>query len=269
MKKLLTLLLLSHSLFLSTGCGIQRRMLYYPGQFHFKDIKQAATNNGMALWTQDSPYYFGIMATRKQFSYKGTIIVFHGNAGPAIFRGYYISALKKLGYRVILAEYPGYGGKPGKMTEKKLMAEARRTVELAVKEFGEPVYIWGESMGCGIVAGIISEETINIKGVVLLTPWDNLTNVARRDVPAVSISAGLIVKDKYDNVKNISKYKGPVAVIMAEKDEIIPNDLTINLYNSIKSRKKMFIFNNSGHNDWPNGPEQLWWLDIMTFLESK
>lgn len=267
MKKLLIVLLLCYPLFV--GCDLQRKMLYYPGQFVFTDIKQAAENNGMVLWPQDSQSYLGIMGAHKQFYYKGTVIIFHGNAGPAIFRVCYINALEKMGYRVILAEYPGYGGKPGKMTEKNIIIEARRTVELAVKEFGEPVYVWGESMGCGIVAGIISNEAVNIKGVVLLTPWDNLTNVAKRDVPALSSSAGFLVKDKYDNKNNISKYKGPVAVIMAKKDEIIPNDLTMNLYDSIKSRKKLFVFENSGHNDWPNGLEQPWWSDVITFLETK
>jgi len=44
---------------------------------------------------------------------KGTVTVFHGNAGPAAGREFYLQALAPLNYRVILAEYPGYGGRTG------------------------------------------------------------------------------------------------------------------------------------------------------------
>jgi len=38
-------------------------------------------------------------------------VIFHGNACSAKGRYYYIEALERLGYRVILAEYPGYGSR--------------------------------------------------------------------------------------------------------------------------------------------------------------
>ncbi|MDD5491245.1 MAG: alpha/beta fold hydrolase, partial [bacterium] len=214
MKYLLKLLPIALLLF--TGCDIQRKILYYPGQFQFQDIRQAVLGNDMVLWPQDSSYYLGIMSATKQFSYKGTIIIFHGNAGPAVFRKYYIDALEKSGYRVILAEYPGYGGKPGKMTESNIVFGAKKLVKLAKEQFGDPIYLWGESMGCWVVAALAGDADVSARGVIMLTPWDNLTNVAKDKLsPSISSSAGLLVKDKYDSVNNISKYRGPVAVIMA------------------------------------------------------
>lgn len=52
------------------------------------------------------------------------MIVFHGNAGAAIDRSYYVDALTPLGYRVVLAEYPGYGGRSGQPREKVFVADA-------------------------------------------------------------------------------------------------------------------------------------------------
>ncbi len=40
-------------------------------------------------------------------------IVLHGNAGAALDRAYYVSALLPLGVEVDLLEYPGYGPRPG------------------------------------------------------------------------------------------------------------------------------------------------------------
>ena len=45
--------------------------------------------------------------------WRGTLVLFHGNAGSARDRTYYLNALEPLGVRVILAEYPGYGGRDG------------------------------------------------------------------------------------------------------------------------------------------------------------
>jgi hypothetical protein len=41
------------------------------------------------------------------------MIIFHGNAGSARDRLYYIEPLERLGYRIILAEYPGYEARAG------------------------------------------------------------------------------------------------------------------------------------------------------------
>ena len=58
----------------------------------------------------------------------------------------------------------------------------------------------------------------------MLTPWDSLLNEARAKVPWFPVK--LILNDTYDNVANLVTYKRPVAVIMARRDDVIPNRLT-------------------------------------------
>lgn len=253
--------------FISTGCNIQRSLLYYPGNATISYVKEYAERNGLSTWPQGQGEYQGIVSRHGPAATKGTVVVFHGNGGPAIFRAHYIDALEARGYRVVLAEYPGYGGRSGELSEKSLVADARLTVLRAREEFGEPVYLWGESMGCGIASALAKDPEILPKGIVLLTPWDSLLNMGKAKFPWLPV--GLLLADVYDNVANLANYPGPVAVIMSREDEVIPNRLTEGLYASLSGPKRLWTFNKSGHNDWPSGPELLWWDEVMDFVSLK
>jgi hypothetical protein len=60
-----------------------------------------------------------------------------------MYRKYYFDALEAQGYRVVLAEYPGYGGRSGELSEKSFITDARRTTLRAKEEFSGPLYLWG------------------------------------------------------------------------------------------------------------------------------
>lgn len=251
------------SMFLS-GCDIQQRLIYYPGEVRFYEIQQYAVRAGLKIWPENNETYQAVVSLKGPGKSKGTIVVFHGNAGPAVFRKYYIAALEGRGYRVVLAEYPGYGGRPGEMSEESFVADARLVALRAKKEFGDPIYVWGESLGCGVASALASDAEVLPKGVVMLTPWDSLPNLAKVKFPWLPV--GFFIRDMYDNVANLEEYKGPVAVIMAKRDEIIPNRLTERFYELLPQPKRRWIFENAGHNDWPNRPELGWWDEVMDFL---
>jgi uncharacterized protein len=250
------------------GCNIQRNFLYFPGEITISDIERYAAGNDLRMWPDHSAEYCGIVSrTGSKGAYsRGTIVVFHGNGGPAIFRQHYIAALGARGFRVVLAEYPGYGGRPGELSEKSFVADARRIVLRAKEEFGGPIYLWGESLGCGVAAALSGDPEIQPRGVIMLTPWDSLLNVAKAKFPWLPVR--FLLTDVYDNVTNLARFKGPVAVIMSERDEIIPNRLTDHLYTSLTQPKRLWIFKNAGHNDWPSGPESEWWDEVVAFLNS-
>jgi pimeloyl-ACP methyl ester carboxylesterase len=103
-------------------------------------------------------------------------------------------------------------------------------------------------------------------GVVLLTPWDSLPNLAQKLYRF--LPARLLVKDRYNNQENLQGYKGPVAILMAEQDEIIPGSLTKHLYESLPGIKKLWVFPHAGHNSWPTEPDEPWWAEVIGFLET-
>ena len=248
-------------------CNIQRQMLYYPGQVTIDDVQRYAADNGLRLWPEENAAYLGIVSRKGPADFKGTVVIFHGNAGPAVSRDHYFAALEALGYRVVLAEYPGYGGRAGELSEKSFVADARRAALRAKEQFGGPLYLWGESLGCGVASALAADRQLRPDGVVMLTPWDSLLNEARAAFPWLPVR--FLLRDTYDNVANLADYKGPVAVIMAGRDEVIPNRLTERLYNSLSPPKRLWTFAKAGHNDWPSHPDHGWWAEVMAFLQTE
>lgn len=150
-----------------SGCDFQYKLLYYPTTF--MPSKEVLTANNMRYWPSNAGNYKGFVSTAESNSVRGTIIVFHGNAGTAADRTYYIKALAPLRYRVILAEYPGYGAREGKLGEKSFVSDAKEIVHDAYKHYGSPLFLLGESLGCGVAAAVAKEPPVTIDGILLIT----------------------------------------------------------------------------------------------------
>ena len=247
------------------GCDLQHNLLYYPSTF--MPSKESLTANNIQCWPSNAGNYKGFVSTSESNHVKGTIIVFHGNAGTAADRIYYIKALVTLGYRVILAEYPGYGARGGKMGETSFVSDAKETVQDAYKHYGRPLFLLGESLGCGVAAAVAKEPPVTIDGILLITPWDTLLSVANSKFPWLPLR--FFMKDKYDNMSNLNGYQGRIAIVGAERDEIIPMRHTVALYQSLPGRKAMWVVKGAGHNDWPMIVGNPWWREIMEFLSGK
>ncbi|HLA27245.1 MAG TPA: hypothetical protein VJZ49_05070 [Syntrophales bacterium] len=87
-----------------SSCNLQYNLLYYPSPFVPSEGELVARN--IQFWPSGPSDYRGFISAAQIRDVKGTVIVFHGNAGTAADRVYYATALGSIGYRVILAEYP-------------------------------------------------------------------------------------------------------------------------------------------------------------------
>jgi pimeloyl-ACP methyl ester carboxylesterase len=246
-----------------SGLNIQYRLLYYPSSSIPSEESLKAVN--IKPWQSSITDYRGFIAADETGYRNGTIIIFHGNGGTAADRAFYVKALGTLGYRVILAEYPRYGGRKGELGEKAFVNDASETVRLAFVNYGEPLFVLGESLGCGVAAAIAKKTSVKIDGIVLITPWDTFASVAQSKFPFLPVR--LFLKDKYDNINNLRPFKGRIAVIGSERDEVIPIGHAKNLYNSLSgTAKRMWTIQGAGHNDWPMSTNTSWWKQIMDFV---
>jgi uncharacterized protein len=261
--KRMLLILLCYLLFLLILFIFQRKFIYFPEKHSIEQQQKLATQLNLKLWPS-TDNYLGLISKSNKTTYKGTIIVFHGNAGSAINRIYYLQALEKLGYRSILAEYPGYGAREGSPSETTLILNGVKTLKQALKDFGGPVFLWGESLGSGVVGGILQTGDIQVKGIALVTPFDSLANVAQHHY--WFFLAKWLIRDKFNNIKNLRNYSGTIAVLLADDDEIIPNTCSLNLFKSLHYRKQLWRFKDAGHNSLPLAPELPWWKEVMEFV---
>jgi hypothetical protein len=236
----------------------QERLLYFP------DNSSAGIANtfGLRQWP-DEENFRGFMSRKSMENSKGTFLVWHGNAGSALNRTYYPDALEHRGYRVILMEYPGYCGRPGQLSEKSFVADALESAVRVRKEFGDPVYLIGESLGCGVAAAVARGHPW-VRGVWLITPWADLPTLAQAKF--WYLPARWFVRDRYDNIRNLRGYDGPVAVFLAANDEVVPRKHGQRLFDSLDTIKRLWLFPGSGHNSWPSGADEKWWDEAIDFM---
>ena len=159
--KTLLFALIAYILFCAFVFIFQRKMLYLPSGYAISE--QAASDLGLRYWPSFE-HFQGFLSLAEPADTQGTVIVFHGNAGAAYHRDFYLKPLADQNMRVILAEYPGYGGRAGKPSESVLVADALETIRLAHQIYGEPLYLWGESLGCGVAASAARQSEVPSKG---------------------------------------------------------------------------------------------------------
>ena len=266
-------LVLKFLIYFAIGYGIlvivvylaQRRMIYFPDRA--EPTSDALHRAGLQFWPHEGEGYKGYTGVAAPKQNRGTVIVFHGNAGSAWHRYYYVHALVPLGYHVILAEYPGYGGRPGETSEPSFVRDARTIVLQAHSDKGGPVYLMGESMGCGVVAAVAADPPVPVAGLILITPWDSLPDLAQSLY--WYLPARRLTRDRFDNVQHLRGYNRPVAVAIAGRDRIVPNKHSLRLFTSLTAPKQLWRFENAGHNNWPNHPEAPWWREAMTFVSGR
>ena len=256
-------ILLPYLIILLLAFLLQRKMIYFPETYSLQ--QQTAITKALNLqpWPSANQYR-GLISRNKIIDSKGTILIFHGNAGSAPGRAYYIDALEKQGYQVILVEYPGYGSRSGQPSEQALIEDALETTRLAREHFGEPLFLWGESLGGGVVSGIVHKGKFNIQGIALIAPFDSLANIAQHHYPF--LLGKWLTRDRFNNINNLQDYTGNMAILLAMQDKIIPNKYSLKLFNKLSCRKKIWEFPGADHNTMPVSSNLPWWTEVMQFL---
>jgi pimeloyl-ACP methyl ester carboxylesterase len=245
---------------LGTGCMLQDHLLYYPERISATEV--ATRFPGLRPWPAAGDLRGYLVEPR--VAPRGTVVVLHGNAGHAAQRGWYAEELGRIGWRVLLAEYPGYGPRPGKPGEETLVADARETLRLALREFGSPLLVIGESLGAAVAAGAVGGHGDEIAGLILITPWDRLASVAQHHYPL--FPATLFLHDTYDSAAQLQDFAGASVVVLAQEDRIIPAEIGRKLFAGLPGEKRLLEIPRAGHNDWPAHVDASWWSRLIEVL---
>jgi alpha-beta hydrolase superfamily lysophospholipase len=242
----------------------QEKLLYFPDLYPRATAATRAKTFHFRLWPENGPDYHGFIPADGPGSPKGVILLFHGNAGTAPDRFFYARYLTSLGYLLILFEYPGYGARPGDLREVSFVSAAVDAARAAVERFGGPLVLLGESLGCGVAAAVAGSGQVPVAGVVLITPFDTLPGLAQSVF--WYLPAKWMTRDRYDNVQNLSRYGGPVAVAAAEEDEVIPPKRSRRLFELLPGKKRFWLLPGAGHNTWPDVVDSAWWSEVLGFV---
>lgn len=258
--------------------ALQRQMIYLPTRAPAGQLIPAATALGVAPWRDAAGDIIGwrrppagptpeAAAADRGAQARPRLLVFHGNAGFALHRKPFIDTFGEPpgpGWDVVLCEYPGYGGRAGKPSAATLIAAGRAAFDQLRREADAPVFLMGESLGGGVACAVAAAAPDAVAGLILVTPFTSLADVAAHHYPLFPVRWLLV--DRYDNRAALRHYRGPVAVVLAQHDEVVPAKLGRRLFDGYAGPKRLWIDRGAGHNSVGWGAGNSFWREVADFL---
>lgn len=244
--------------------GCQRSMIYYPTQATESQAQELAATDGMKPWRNDEGEIIG---WRPERELKGAdvMLVFHGNAGYAAQRGYFNQGFSP-NIAIYIMEYPGYGTREGRPSEKTFYAAGEEAMKQLGEERSGRLFLGGESLGTGVACYLASAHPERVSGLFLSTPFTTLVDVARSHYPIFPV--GLLMRDRYESTEHLKTYDGPVAMLIAGRDEVVPARFGKQLYEEYHGPKQIWLQEERSHNTLNYSPASDWWSEVVTFLQS-
>ncbi len=189
-----------------------------------------------------------------------TIVLFHGNGEDLSQRVHIAHDLVAAGYGVVLAEYRGYGGNPGKPHEAGLYADGRAAVEFAYRQTSR-VVLHGYSLGSGVAVQLATEYPV--EALLLEAPFTSMTDVARTRFPYVPVR--WMLRDRYDNLSKIGAVRAPVLIYGGLADALIPPRQFTVLHAAVPGLRRLALIEEADHVDvWTKGGDGY----VLSFLRT-
>jgi uncharacterized protein len=229
--------------FVSVAWGFQRSLIYFPSPQlgpRPPGAQEATftTSDGLEL----DGWFFPAEGAEGR-----AILVCNGNAGNRSHRVLLAEALRDRGWAVLLYDYRGYGGNPGRPSEQGLAKDARAAISwLADREDvdADRIAYVGESLGAGVAARLAAERPP--AALVLRSPFTSLVDLGRVHYPFLPV--GLLLRDRFPVVDHVRSYEGPVLVIWGEGDTIVPPDQSLAVAQAAP-RSSHVVIAGADHND--------------------
>lgn len=190
---------------------------------------------------------------------KPAIVLFHGNGEDLSQRVHIAHDLIAAGYGVLLAEYRGYGGNPGKPHEAGLYADGRAALEFVLQRTPR-VVVHGYSLGSGIAVQLATEFPID--ALILEAPFTSMVDVACARYPYMPVR--WLLRDRYDNRAKIGAVNAPVLIYGGDADGVIPPRHFARLFAAVRSPRRLVIVEGADHVDvWTRGGS----AHVLAFLD--
>jgi uncharacterized protein len=174
------------------------------------------------------------------------ILYFGGNAEDVLHTA--MDAERLSAKRLLVTNYPGFGGTTGKPSEIALFRNALLAYDYAVSRgYAAPEHIvaMGRSLGSGVATYVAANRPV--RRVVLITPFDSIVAVAGRHYPIFPVR--LLLKHRFASDRLAPRIRAPVLIVAAEADDVIPSAHARQLFDAWAGPKEIHVLPRAGHND--------------------
>lgn len=193
----------------------------------------------------------------------GLVVHFHGNAEIAAWEIPWAEELaRRTGFAVLIPEYRGYSGIPGRPSYDALGRDARATWKAAQSELGavpERTVLHGFSLGSAIAAE--AAATISPRALVLEAPFTSAEAMAARSGPLLRGPFWRVIgRVHYDTRAVVSRIDARVSVAQGASDRIVPPAMGREVFAAARHKGEYLSVPGAGHNDMRAGAGYWEWL---------
>lgn len=227
---------------------LQRSLIYFPDASVVPQAQQVLPEGQDVVHHTEDGLELGawFVPPEPEVARDMAVLYLPGNGGNRAGRTSIATELRAQGFAVLLVDYRGYGGNPGRPSEAGLAADAR-SAQAALADLGYPpectIYL-GESLGTAVAAHL--QTQVPPAGVVLRSPMTNLADVGRAHYPVLPVRT--LLREDYDVMAALQGAAVPVAVMYSQDDEVIPADLSAQV-SRLEQVGQVRELSGAGHND--------------------
>jgi pimeloyl-ACP methyl ester carboxylesterase len=233
----------------------QRNLLFHPTVRSAAEVDQLAQAAHMERWTNAAGQFIGLRRLAAHQPAAGTVFMMYGNGSTAVGCSYYADAIQSaapLDFYVL--EYPGYEDRPGAPTKESLLNAAQEAFQRL--DTNQPIYLVGESLGTGVASYLAGEHPGQVTGIMLLSPYHRLADVAQRHYPMLPVH--WLMLDDFWSEHYLKKFHGLVGVMIDGQDSVVPAKFGHQLYDGYTGPKRLWEYPNCNHIQLGESPETFW-----------
>jgi|SRR5690606_21567250 len=222
----------------------QRRLIYFPDR---SLPSPPGTVRPVTLHTDDGLELTAWLVPPSGPDRRMAVLVCPGNAGHRGYRMPLADGLAARGFTVLLLDYRGYGGNPGRPSDDGLRRDA-----LAAREFlrtegfdTDRTIYFGESLGAAVAVDLAAQHPP--AGLVLRSPFVDLAAVGAHHYPVLPVRA--LLRDRYPVADLIGRVDIPTTVIYGDADTVIPPEQSRTVFERAAAPVTLVAVPGADHND--------------------
>lgn len=180
------------------------------------------------------------------------VVYCHGNGEHVADQANLVFRLQShLDATVFVFDYRGYGKSRGKPAERGCVADGLAAQRWLAEKEGvstDDIVVMGRSIGGGVAVAAAAEQ--GARALVLENTFSKMTDAAASMYPWLPVR--LVMKNRYNSLRRIKHYCGPLFQCHGTGDQIVPIALGRRLFAAAPTRMKQFYeIPFARHNDSP------------------
>ena len=192
------------------------------------------------------------------------VLFFYGNAQnkAALWQSGLFHEFVDRGTHFVTVDYPGYGNSEGKPSEASLIETGLVAFDWVRNRFPRsPVVVAGWSLGAGVASQVATRRDDQMDGLVLISSWSSLPDVARVHFPKWLVK--WLLKEEYPSETAAADIRSPALVFHGMQDTLIPPELGKRVADVLPAGTWVPL-DHFGHNDVMSDARL--WLNLERFL---